>query len=140
MAIIDSTEGALDILRRTERVAVLGMKPETQRAAAAHYVAAYLQRVGYEVVPVPVYFPEVTEMLGERVYRRVADIPGEVDLVLVFRRPADIPPHVEDLLAKQPGAVWFQLGIRNDAAAARLAEAGIDVVQDRCAMVDHRRL
>jgi uncharacterized protein len=140
MAIIDSTEGALDILRRTERVAVLGMKPETQRSAAAHYVAAYLQRVGYEVVPVPVYFPEVTEMLGERVYRRVADIPGEVDLVLVFRRPADIPPHVEDLLAKQPGAVWFQLGIRNDAAAARLAEAGIDVVQDRCAMVDHRRL
>ena len=63
--------------------------------------------------------------------RRVADIPGPVDLVNVFRRPNDVPPHVDDILAKRPRAVYMQLGIRNDEAALRLAEAGILVVQDR---------
>jgi uncharacterized protein len=90
-------------------------------------------------VPVPVYYPEVTEILGRKVYRRLADVPGELDLVDVFRRPQDLEGHVEDLIAKKPKAVWFQSGIRNDAVARRLAEAGIQVVQDRCLMVDHRR-
>jgi uncharacterized protein len=140
MAIIESEAAALDVLRGARRVAVLGMKPEQQRSAPAHYVPAYLKRVGYEIVPVPVYFPELDEMLGTKVYRQVADVPGAVDLVLVFRRPQDILEHVDDIIAKGPKAVWFQLGIRNDAAARRLADAGILVVQDRCAMVDHRRL
>jgi uncharacterized protein len=140
MAIIESDRGALDVLRNARRVAVLGMKPESQRAAAAYYVPAYLKRVGYEIVPVPVYFPEMDTMLGEKVYRRLADVPGDIDLVVVFRRSQDVPPHIDDILAKAPAAVWFQIGIRNDAAAQRLAEAGIDVVQDRCAMIDHRRL
>jgi predicted CoA-binding protein len=74
------------------------------------------------------------------VYRKLVDIPGDVDLINVFRRPADIPQHVDDILAKKSRAVWFQLGIRNDEAALRLAEAGIQVVQDRCIMVDHREL
>jgi predicted CoA-binding protein len=89
---------------------------------------------------VPVYYPDATEILGERVYRKVADVPGDVDMVNVFRRPADIPPHVDDILAKRPSSVWFQLGIRNADAAERLARAGIDVVQDRCLLVELRRI
>ncbi|WP_242361217.1 CoA-binding protein [Anaeromyxobacter sp. SG17] len=128
------------LLRSTRRVAVLGIKTEAQASQAAFYVPKYLADVGVEIVPVPVYYPEVREILGRRVYRKVADVPGELDLVDVFRRPKDVPPHVDDLLEKRPRAVWLQLGIRNDAAAERLARAGIQVVQDRCLMVDWRRL
>jgi uncharacterized protein len=128
------------LLRSTRRVAVLGIKTEAQASQAAFYVPKYLADAGVEVVPVPVYYPEVREILGRRVYRKLADVPGELDLVDVFRRPKDVPAHVDDLLAKRPRAVWLQLGIRNDAAAERLARAGIQVVQDRCLMVDWRRL
>lgn len=125
------------LLTRTRRIAVLGIKTEDS-GQPAFYVPRYAQHAGYEIVPVPVYYPAVTEILGERVYRKVADVPGDVDLVNVFRRPADIPPHVDDILAKRPRAVWFQSGIRNAAAAERFARAGIDVVQDRCLMVELR--
>ncbi|HEX6535969.1 MAG TPA: CoA-binding protein [Gemmatimonadaceae bacterium] len=126
------------LLERTRRVAVLGIKTAAT-GQPAFYVPEWVQRAGLEVVPVPVYFPDVTEILGERVYRRLVDVPGEIDLVNVFRRPKDIPPHVPDILAKRPAAVWFQLGIRNDEAAERIARAGIDVVQDRCLMIEMRR-
>jgi hypothetical protein len=119
---------------------VLGIKTEAQAGQPAFYVPEYLQRAGYEVIPVPVYYPDATSILGQPVYRRVADIPGPVDLVVVFRRSQDVPPHLDDLLAASPKAVWMQSGIRNEDAARRLAEAGIRVVQDRCAMIDHRRL
>ncbi|HUG41360.1 MAG TPA: CoA-binding protein [Longimicrobiales bacterium] len=137
--LVESEAEVRAILEETRRVAVLGIKPETHGGKPAHYVARYLQDVGYEMVPVPVYYPDVTEILGEPVYREVNAVPGEVDMVDVFRRPNDIPPHVDDLIAKQPKVVWFQLGIRNDEAAERLARAGIRVVQDRCTMADHRR-
>lgn len=130
----------LDVLRHAKRVAVLGIKPESHGGAAAHYVPKYLQRVGYEIVPVPVYYPEVTQILGEPVYRRLVDVPGAIDLVVVFRRSGDVAPHVDDIIAKGVDAVWLQAGIRNDEAARRLADAGIDVVQDRCTMIDHRAL
>ncbi|HUE76694.1 MAG TPA: CoA-binding protein [Longimicrobiales bacterium] len=137
--LVESEDGAREILRNSKRVAVLGIKPESHAGKPAHYVARYLQDAGYEVVPVPVYYPEITEILGEPVYREVSAIPGQVDLVDVFRRPGDIPPHVDDIIAKKPKWVWFQLGIRNDEAAERLARAGIRVVQDRCTMADHRQ-
>ena len=127
------------LLARTRRIAVLGIKTEAQAGQPAFDVARYLDAAGFEVVPVPVYYPDVTSILGKPVYRRLVDIPGDIDLVDVFRRPRDIDAHVDDLLAKRPRAVWFQLGIRNDAAADRLAAAGIDVVQDRCLKVEHRR-
>jgi len=134
------TEDAIRALvKRIHRVAVLGIKTETQSDQPAFYVPEYLASVGLEVIPVPVYFPEVKVILGKPVYRRLVDIPGELDLVDVFRRPKDLAGHVEDILAKKPKAVWFQAGIRDDAIADRLAAAGIDVVQDRCLMVDHRR-
>ena len=122
----------------SRRVAVLGIKTEAQADQPAFYVPQYLADVGFEVIPVPVYYPEVTEILRKPVYRRLMDIPGNIDLVDVFRRSHDIDGHVEDILAKGPTAVWFQSGIRNDAAAATLAKAGIKVVQDRCLMVEHR--
>ena len=105
------TGDGLAHLARARRIAVLGIKPEEKSAAPAHYVASYLQRVGYEIVPVPVYYPDAKEILGEKVYRTVSEIPGDVDLVVVFRRPSDIPPHVDDIVAKRPKAVWFQLGV-----------------------------
>ena len=127
------------LLEGTRRIAVLGIKPEFT-GQPAYYVPEYTARVGYEVIPVPVYFPEVTEILGHKVYRRLVDIPGDIDLVNVFRRPKDIPPHVDDIIAKRPKAVWFQLGIRNDEAAEAIARAGIDVVQDRCLLIELRRM
>jgi predicted CoA-binding protein len=137
--LLETTEAIDSLLARTRRVAVLGIKTEAQRGQPAFDVAEYLIHAGLEVVPLPVYYPDVTTILGRPVYRRLVDVPGDLDLVDVFRRPQDIPPHVDDILAKKPRAVWMQLGIRNDAAAARLIEAGIDVVQDRCLLVDHRR-
>jgi len=133
----DARLGAL--VRSLSRLAVLGVKTEAQADQPAFYVAKYLADHGAEVVPVPVFYPEVTTILGRPVYRRLVDVPGELDLVDVFRRPSDIPGHLEDLLAKRPRAVWFQLGIRNDAAAEVLARAGIDVVQDRCLKVEWGR-
>jgi len=127
------------LLRASQRIAVLGMKTEERADEAAFYVPKYLAEHGAEVIPVPVYYPEVRDILGAKVYRQVADVPGPVDIVDVFRRPRDIPPHLPDILAKRPRAVWFQLGIRNDEAAEVLARAGIEVVQDRCLMVEWRR-
>lgn len=129
-----------ELLDQIRTIAVLGIKTEAQAGQPAFYVPSYLQNAGFEVIPVPVYYPDVTQILGQPVYRRLADIPNEVDLVNVFRRSEEVPPHVEDILAKKPKAVWLQLGIRNDAAAETLAKAGIKVIQDRCLMVDHRWL
>ena len=137
--LVDDDARIGELVRSAKRVAVLGIKTEAQADQAAYYVARYLQDRGLEVVPVPVYYPEVEAILGQPVFRKVADVPGPVDIVDVFRRPADVPAHVEDILAKKPRAVWMQLGIRNDQAAEALARAGILVVQDHCLMVEHRR-
>ena|SRR5215217_996049 len=134
--LIDDDEAIGRLLANTHRVAVLGIKIDPSQPA--HYVAEYAQRHGFDIVPVPVYYPEVTEILGQRVYRKVADVPGNVDMVNVFRRSKDVLAHVDDILAKNPKSVWMQLGIQNDEAAERLARAGIDVVQDRCLMVELR--
>lgn len=137
--LIDDDAGIAAIVRAMKRVAVLGIKTEAQRGEPAFYVAAYLVERGIEVVPVPVYYPEVTEILGAKVVRRVVDAGSPVDVVDVFRRPRDVPAHVDDLIAARPAVVWLQLGIRDDASAERLARAGIKVVQDRCLLVEHRR-
>jgi predicted CoA-binding protein len=138
--ILESSEQIRDLLRGVKTVAVLGIKTEAQEQQPAFYVPQYLQNAGLEIIPVPVYYPEATHILGREVYRKVADIPAPIDLVNVFRRPQDIPAHVEDILAGKPKAVWMQLGIRNDEVAMQLAQAGILVVQDRCLMVEHRNL
>jgi uncharacterized protein len=127
------------LLPRLRRIAVLGIKPESRADRPAHIVPAYLHRAGYALEPVPVYYPDVSEILGRQVYRKVADIPGRVDVVNVFRKPADLMPHLDDLVAARPRLVWLQTGIRDDDFAAHLLAAGIDVVQDECLMVEHRR-
>jgi predicted CoA-binding protein len=138
--LVNDHQGIAAMLRDTHTIAVLGIKPESHAGQPAFYVPAHMARSGYDVIPVPVYFPEATEILGKPVFRTVAAIGRPVDMVNVFRRPSDIPPHVDDILAAKPKYVWFQLGIRNDEAAQRLAEAGIKVVQDRCLMVEQGRL
>jgi predicted CoA-binding protein len=138
--LVNDSRGIEAVIRDTKTIAVLGIKPESHADQAAHYVAVHMAAAGYEIIPVPVYYPDVTEILGKRVFRRLVDIGRPVDMVNVFRRPNDIPPHVDDILAIKPKSVWFQLGIRNDEAARRLAEAGIKVVQDRCLMVEEARL
>lgn len=129
-----------ELLEKTRTIAVLGIKTEAQANQPAFYVPRYLDSVGFEVIPVPVYYPDVTHILGHTVYRTLAEIPVDVDLVNVFRRPQDIPTHLEDILAKGPKSVWLQSGIKHDAVAEKLAQAGIKVVQDRCLMVEHRNL
>src|SRR5712692_410822 len=129
-----------ELLSQTKTIAVLGIKTEAQADQPAFYVPKYMHSAGFKIIPVPVYYPEVTEILGEQVYRKLSDIPFDIDMANVFRRPHDIPPHLNDILTKKPKSVWMQLGISNDAVAEELAKAGIKVVQDRCLMVDHRRL
>lgn len=138
--IITTSTGIGSLLNEARTIAVLGIKTEAQANQPAFYVPRYLQSAGFQIIPVPVYYPKVTQILGQQVYRRLVDIPIQVDLVNVFRRSQDVPPHAEDILAKMPKAVWLQSGIRNDAVAETLAKAGIKVVQDRCIMVDHRYL
>jgi predicted CoA-binding protein len=128
-----------ELVRSAQRVAVLGIKTEAQSGQPAFYVAAALHQAGVEVIPVPVYFPDVKTILGQPVHRKVADVPGPIDIVDVFRRSPDVAAHVDDILAKRPRAVWLQLGIVDDKSAETWAAAGILVVQDRCLMVDHRR-
>ena len=137
--ITDST-GIRNLLNETRTIAVLGIKTEAQAGQPAFYVPSYLQSAGFQIIPVPVYYPEVTRILGQQVFRRLVDISIDVDLVNVFRLSQDVPQHVEDILAKMPKAVWLQSGIRNDGVAETLARAGIKVVQDRCLMVDHHSL
>jgi len=136
--LVSTPEGIRRILENAKRIAVLGIKLEPDRPA--HFVPEYAQTSGYEIIPVPVYYPDATEILGEKVYRKIADIPGDIDIVDVFRRPEHIPQHIDDIISKKPKAVWFQSGIRNDEAAERLARAGIEVVQDKCLMVELRRI
>ena len=138
--LINDSRGIAEMIRSTKTIAVLGIKPESHASQAGYYVPAHMHAAGYDIIPVPVYYPEVTEILGKPVFRTLAAVGRPIDMVNVFRRPNDIPPHVDDIIAAKPKYVWFQLGIRNDEAAQRLAEAGIKVVQDRCLMVEEGRV
>jgi predicted CoA-binding protein len=127
-----------DLLQNTKTIAVVGIKMEAHQPA--FYVPQYMKNAGFKIIPVPVYYPEATEILGEKVYRNLADIPEEVDLVNVFRRSNDVPKHLDDILAKKPKAVWMQSGIYHNEVAETLAKEGIKVVQSLCLMVEHRAL
>lgn len=137
--LVEDDAGLTRILREARTVAVLGAK--AQPSEPAHYVPAYLAREGYRVLPVN---PTLAgrQVLGTAVVPTLADLPEPVDVIDVFRRPEYLPGHASEILALpwRPAVVWFQLGIRNDVAAERLARAGIRVVQDRCMMPEHRRL
>jgi predicted CoA-binding protein len=129
--VIENADEIAALIRTTKRIAVLGIKTDAQADQPSVYVPAYLQKAGFEIVPVPVYYPDATVILGEKVFRKLVDVPDDIDMVDVFRRSPDVTGHVEDILAKKPRSVWLQSGIRNDAAAEIFAKAGIKVVQDR---------
>lgn len=138
--ILQSDDEIKQLLNETKTIAVLGVKPESHAMQPAFYVTKFMQKKGYKIIPVPVYYPEVTEILGEKIYRHLFEIAEPIDMVNVFRRPNDITQHVDEIIAAKPKSVWFQLGIVNDAAAEAFARAGIKVVQDRCLLVEHRAL
>ena len=129
--LVENTEEIRTLIQTTKRIAVLGIKTEAQADQPSVYVPMYLKKAGFEIIPVPVYYPEATVILAEKVYRKLIDIPGAIDMVDVFRRSHDVAGHIDDILAKKPNSVWLQSGIRNDAAAEIFAKAGIKVVQDR---------
>jgi uncharacterized protein len=123
------------LLEKARRIAVVGLSPKPYRDS--HRVARYLQEHGYEVVPV---YPREETILGAKVYRRVQDIPGGVDLVDVFRRREELPVVFDDALAARAPAIWTQLECVDEASARRATAAGVTVVMDRCIMVDHAAL
>lgn len=126
------------LLQKVKRIAVVGLSPKTHRDS--HRVSVYMQRAGYEIVPV---YPREDVILGARVYRSVSEIEGPVDLVDVFRRAEELPEVAADILrSPRPNGppVWFQLDCVNEEAINALARAGRTVVYDRCLMVEHRRL
>lgn len=132
-----ASAGVLDLLRTSRTIAVVGLSPRRERPS--HSVAAYLQRAGYDIVPVN---PCGGRILGQPVHPnlRAAAAEGPIDIVDIFRRSEHIPALLDDLLAVRPKLVWMQLGIRNEEVAHRLEQAGIPVVMDRCLAVDHQYL
>ena len=137
--IVDEDQGLSAIFREAKTVAVLGAKADSSEPA--YYVPAYLHARGYRIRPVNPRFA------GRRLHEvetvaSLRDLTEPVDVIEIFRRPEYLPGHADEILAlsRRPKTVWFQLGIRNDAAAEKLARAGIRVVQDRCMMPEHRRL
>ena len=138
-SLVDDDAGLTRILREARTIAVLGAKAPPYEPA--HYVPAYLRDRGYRILPVN---PTIAgrRLFDVPVVATLADLAEPVDLVEVFRRPEYLPGHAEEILAlpRRPAVVWFQLGIRHDGAAERLARAGLRVVQDRCMMPEHRRL
>lgn len=121
------------ILAETQSIAVVGFS--SNPAKAGYYVPAYLKQQGYRIFPVN---PNLTDGLGEPAYASLADVPGPVDLVLIFQRSENVPPFVDQAIASGAKAVWMQLGITNDEAAAKATAAGLDVVQDACMLVEHK--
>jgi uncharacterized protein len=124
-----------DIVTKYHTVAVVGLSPD--QGKPSFEVAAYLQRAGYRIIPVN---PACQEILGERCYPTLADIPDEVEIVDVFRRAEFLPEVVEQAIAKGAKVVWMQEGIVNQSAAERAEEAGLAVVMDRCLLKEHHKL
>jgi uncharacterized protein len=124
------------IFTTVKTIAVVGLSPDSSKDS--HRVAAYLQNVGYKIVPV---YPKEDEILGEQVYRSLSEIPFGIDMVNIFRKPAAMDAIIDACIQrKDVQAVWSQIGIVNNSAAQRAVDAGIHVIQNQCVMVDHRNI
>jgi uncharacterized protein len=123
-----------DILRDCRTIAVVGLSPNPRRPS--HEVAAYLQSVGYTIIPVN---PIISEALGQRAYSRLEDVPVPVDIVDVFRRAEEVPAVADSAIAIRVKVLWLQLGIAHAAAAEKAWAAGLTVVEDACLLVEHKR-
>jgi len=124
-----------ELLAKSKTIAVVGLSDRPERDS--HRVARYLKENGYRIIPVN---PRLKEALGEKAYPDLASIPEKVDIVNIFRRSEEVPAVVEDALLKKPAAIWMQLGVVNGEAAAVAKKQGVQVVMDRCIMVEHGRL
>jgi predicted CoA-binding protein len=122
------------ILRGAVTIAVVGLSSNPMRAS--HEVAAYLKNAGYRIIPVN---PNETEVLGEKAYARLEDVPEPVDIVDVFRRAEEVPAVAESAIKIKAKVMWMQLGIENAEAAEKARAAGLVVVEDSCLMVEHKR-
>ncbi len=123
------------ILKENTNIAVVGLSANWYRPS--YFAAKYMQEHGYRVFPVN---PAYDEVLGERCYPSLADIPEPVHIVDIFRRSEDVPPVVEDAIAIGARVVWMQIGVIHEAAAERARKAGLEVVMDRCVKIEHGRL
>src|SRR5258708_4002481 len=124
-----------EILKSSHTIAVVGLSPSPMRPSNG--VAEYLKRVGYRVIPVN---PNESEVLGEKCYARLEDVPEQIDLVDIFRRPEYVPEIVESAIRVGAKAVWMQEGVIHEPAAERARQAGLQVVMDRCTLKEHRKL
>ncbi|HMO95234.1 MAG TPA: CoA-binding protein [Tepidiformaceae bacterium] len=131
-------DAAAELLRDARTIAVVGLDARTNRTA--YRIASYLQQAGYRIIPIHRGFYPADEVLGERAYESLRDVPGEIDLVDVFVRSGQTAPVIDDAIAVGARGVWLQVGIRNDEALAKAKEAGLVTEQDRCTMVVHRDL
>lgn len=123
------------ILRESRVLAVVGLSADWYRPS--YFAAKYMQEHGYRVIPVN---PKYESILGERCYKSLRDIPGKVDLVDIFRKTQDVMPIAEEAIAIGAKVLWQQLGVKNEAAAARAQAAGLETVMDRCVKIEHGRL
>ena len=124
-----------EILRTTKTIAVVGLSPKPERPS--HSVSQYMKGQGYTIIPVN---PGHKELLGEKAYPSVADVPGPIDMVNIFREPAAVPEIVDQAIAKKAKVIWMQLGIVHNAAAEKARAAGLKVVMNKCLYIEHARL
>jgi predicted CoA-binding protein len=124
-----------DILKRYKTVAVIGMSKNPEKDA--YRIPEYLMKNGYQIIPVN---PSADEILGQKSYKRLADVPGDIDIVDVFRPSEDVPNYLQDAIQKKPKVFWEQLGIHNPEAEEKIASAGIKVVYDRCMLQEHQKI
>jgi uncharacterized protein len=124
-----------DLLRRSRNIAVVGLSGK--RTRASYGVSEYMQGAGYRIIPVN---PQETEVLGEKAYPRLEDVPEHVDIVDVFRRSEYVGEVVDSAIRIGAGAVWMQEGVVDEQSAERARQAGLHVVMDRCILKEHRRM
>lgn len=129
-----STDPISDILRETRTIAVVGLSGNPLRPSFA--VSEYLQRAGYRIIPVN---PNETEILGEKCYARIEDVPEKIDMVDVFRRAEHIPSVAESAIRVGAKSLWLQLGIENSSAADLAHRAGLNVIEDACLLIEHKK-
>src|SRR6266481_16842 len=129
-----SADAVLELLQKYQTIAVVGLSSNPMRPSYA--VTEYMQAAGYRIIPVN---PNETEVLGEKSYARLEDVPEKIDIVDVFRRAEEVPPVVESAIRVGAKIVWMQEGVEHEAAAERARQAGLDVVMDRCILKEHRK-
>ena len=128
-----TNEELRELFATTKNIAVVGLSSKPERAS--HQIAVYLQRRGYRIIPVN---PKETEVLGEKAYAKLEDIPDKIDIVNVFRRSVDVPPVADGAIKIGARCLWLQMGIEHAEAEAKARAAGLEVISNSCIMVVHR--